>query len=236
MPLPSTSKRSSQRGQRPLNRDRILDCAIALIEHDGPGALSMRRLGAVVGVEAMSLYHHFRSRDELLAAIGDRLLEPLQELEPGDDWRQAARRFATALRDVAVSHPATFQLLGLQPFDTPASLRPVERLLQVLVRHGFSPAHALAIYRTTVSYARGYALAEATGFTVDAGQRAGRRRLAKLSSSEFPILAGRADELAALDADAAYELGLDALLAGLERPAMPKRTRPEADRADASPP
>ena len=193
-------------------------------------------MGAVLGVEAMSIYHHFRSRDELLAAIGDRLLEPLHELELGDEWRPAARLFATALRDVAVSHPATFQLLGLQPFDTPASLRPVERLLEVLVSQGFSPAHALAIYRTTVSYARGYALAEATGFTVDAARHAGRRRLAKLRSSEFPILAGRADELAELEADVAYEFGLDALLDGLEGPATPTPTGREADRAGAPPP
>jgi hypothetical protein len=70
--------------------------------------------------------------------------------------------------------PATFRLIGLQPFDSPASLRPVERLLGVLVAHGFAPADALAVYRAVASYARGYALAEATGFTVDAAE--GRAR------------------------------------------------------------
>jgi Tetracyclin repressor-like, C-terminal domain len=88
----------------------------------------------------------------------------------------------------------------------------------VLVKRGFSPGDALAIYRATVSYARGYALAEATGFTVDATRPAGRRRLAALPRDEFPILSGRAKELAALDPDAAYELGLRALLAGLADP------------------
>jgi AcrR family transcriptional regulator len=204
--------------QRPLNQDVILDGAVALIEREGPGALSMRRLGASLGVEAMAIYHHFGSRDELLAAIADRLLRPLHEVECSDDWREACRRFATALRDIAVERPATFQLLGLQPFDTPVSLEPVERLLGVLVAHGFGAAEALAIYRATVSYARGYALAEATGFTVDATRPDGRRRLASLSQREFPILAGRARELAALDADAAYELGLRALLVGLADP------------------
>jgi AcrR family transcriptional regulator len=154
--------------QRPLNRGLILDGAIELIEREGPGALSMRRLGSRLGVEGMAIYHHFASRDELLSAIGDRLLEPLQTLELGDDWREGCRRFATTLRDIAVAQPATFQLLGLQPLDTPASLQPVERLVGVLVARGFSPPEALGIYRATVSYARGYALAEATGFTVDA--------------------------------------------------------------------
>ena len=78
----------------------------------------------------------------------------------------------------------------------------------VLVAGGFTPAAALGVYRATVSYARGYALAEATGFTVDAAKPDGRRRLAALPRGEFPILAGRARELAALDADGGYELGL----------------------------
>ena len=82
---------------QPLNREVILDGAIALIERDGPASLSMRRLGSELGVEGMAIYHHFQGREELLAAIGDRLLEPLHELELGDDWRDACRRFAIAL-------------------------------------------------------------------------------------------------------------------------------------------
>ena len=214
MPRTATQAVPKRKPQRPLNRGLILDQAVALIEAEGPGGLSMRRLGSSLGVEAMALYHHFAGRDELLKAMGDRLLEPLHDLQLGDDWREACRRFATALRDVAVARPATFQLLGLQPFDTPSSLGPVERLLGVLVADGFTPAAALAVYRAAVSYARGYALAEATGFTVDAAKPDGRRRLAALPRGEFPILAGRARELAALDADSGYKLGLEALLTG----------------------
>lgn len=221
MPDASTSPSRQRRGsagshrRTPLTRRSIVTSAIALIEREGPDALSMRRLGKRLGVEAMALYHHFTSRDELIAAIADHLLAPLDELQPTGDSSEACRRFATALRNVAVQHAATFRLVGLQPFDSPSALRPVERLLQVLVRDGFSPAHALAIYRSVVSYARGYALAEATGFTVDATQPSGRRRLSALPADEFPVLAGRADELTALDADQVYALGLDAMLSGL---------------------
>jgi AcrR family transcriptional regulator len=201
-----------------LTRRVILDRALELIESDGAAALTMRRLGAALGVEAMSLYHHFANRDELLGALGDRLLEPLHELELGDDWREACRRFATVLREIALRRPATFQLLGLQPFDTPFLLAPVERLMGVLVAGGFAPARALAVYRATVSYARGYALAEAGGFTVDAAHSAGRARLSALPGDEFPILAGRAGELATLNPGSAYELGLGALLVGFAEP------------------
>jgi AcrR family transcriptional regulator len=218
MPRAVASAPSRRDVQRPLNRGLILEAAIELIEQEGSGALSMRRLGSRLGVEGMAIYHHFDSRDELLSSIGDRLLEPLHTLELGGDWRESCRRFATMLRDIAVARPATFQLLGLQPLDTAASLRPVERLVGVLVAQGFSAPEALAIYRATVSYARGYALAEATGFTVDAARPGARRRLAALPPADFPILAGRAQELAELDADRAYQLGLDALLRGLAGP------------------
>ncbi len=212
----SPARRS--RPKRGLSLDLILDAAMALIERDGSDALSMRRLGAELGVEGMALYHHVAGRDELLRAIGDRLREPLHDLQLTDDWRAACWRFATALRDIASARPATFRLVGMQPFDTPRSLRPVERLLGVLVAQGFGPADALGVYRAVASYARGYALAEATGFTVDLAQPSGRERLSALAPDEYPILAGRAQELAALDADSGYERGLRALLDGLPNP------------------
>lgn len=231
MPL-TASRRPRRTSQHRLSQDTILAAAVALIESEGPEALSMRHLGSTLGVEAMSIYHHFASRDELLRAIGDRMLGPVGELELGSDWRDACRLFATALRNVAVTHPSTFRLLGLQPFDTPEALRPVERLMGVLVASGFSPSEALGIYRAVVSYARGYALAETTGFTVDAAHRSGRRRLAELPKDEFPLLAGRLRELGALTADDGYVLGLEGLLAGLRGPT--RRVRRSARRAQSS--
>ena len=221
MPDASTSGTRPRRGagtghrRTPLTRQSIVAGAIALIEREGPDALSMRRLGARLGVQGMALYHHFSSRDELLGAIADELLAPLNQLEPTDDWREACRRFATTLRSVAVQRSATFQLVGLQPFDSSSALRPVERLLEVLVGAGFPPHRALGVYRAIVSYARGYALAEATGFTVDATHPVGRRRLRALPPEEFPVLAGQAEDLAALEAHEAYVLGLEAMLRGL---------------------
>ncbi|MGH2920195.1 MAG: TetR/AcrR family transcriptional regulator C-terminal domain-containing protein [Solirubrobacteraceae bacterium] len=203
---------STRRTHRRLNRDLIVDTAIALIERDGADALSMRRLGAELGVEAMSLYHHVPNRAELLSAVSERMLAPLQAIEFDRGWREACRGFAHALRGIAVTHPATFGLVGMRPLNSPPVLRVVERLLAVLVADGFEPRDALAVYRAVASYARGYALAEAVGFTVDASDPHARDRLQALSPTEFPILSGRARELSSLDADSGFERGLDALL------------------------
>jgi AcrR family transcriptional regulator len=215
------------RSHHTLNAELIVDRAIALIERDGPGALSMRRLGAELGVEGMAIYHYFVGRHELLAAIAERLLGPLGELVLDCEWPEACRRFAVALREIARDKPATFQLLGMQPLDGQGALNAVERLLDALVQAGFSARDALAVYRAAVSYARGYALAEATGFTVDASRPEGRRRLESLPADVFPILSGRAGELAALDANEAFESGLRALLAGFaaEADAVPTGSR-----------
>ena len=182
----------------------------------------MRRLGGALGVEGMAIYHHFEGRDDLLAAIAERLFEPLQDAGLDGDWRGSCAAFAIRLREIALARAATFALVGLQPFGQ-ASLIPVERLVSILVSAGFDPATALAIYRATVSYARGYALAEATGFTVDAAGAEGLQRLRTLNVEEFPVLAGRAAELIELDPDRAFRLGLDALLRGLDEPGAAAR-------------
>jgi len=175
----------------------------------------MRRLGSELGVEAMALYHHLPNRDALVTAIADRVLEPLGVLEPSHDWREACSSVAHTVRDIAVRRPATFRLIGLQPFDSKPALRSVERLLAILVSAGFDPADALAVYRAVSSYARGYALAEATGFTVDAAAPEGRRRLRALRPDDFPILRARTPDLVRLKPDAGFEFGLTALIRGI---------------------
>ena len=178
----------------------------------------MRRLAGELGVEAMSLYHHVESRSELLRALSERIFGPLEAIELVGGWRDVCRRFARALRAIAAARPATFALVGLQPLDTPVALRPIEVLLGALVARGFSPSDALTVYRSVASYARGYALAEVAGFTVDAADPDARARLRALPVHDFPVLAGRAAELAHVDADSSFEQGLDALLRGLPDP------------------
>ena len=201
-----------------LSPDAIVATATALVDREGGDALSMRRLGADLGVEGMAIYHHVRSRDELLRLMADRLLAPLEELELPSRWREACIAYATALRGIALAHPSTFALVGLRPYGTASALGSVERLLAVLVNEGFEPAQALGVYRVVASYARGYALAEASGFTVSATDETSREILASLSAHDFPILGGRLADLVRLDPADAFATGLRALVEGLPDP------------------
>ena len=145
----------------------------------------MRRLGATLGVQAMSLYHHVGSREELADAIAERIYRPADQVELGSDWREAAARFARALRSVAVQSPRVFRLVGLHPGETPRV--EAERLVSVLVAAGFSRPQALVMHRAVASYARGYALGEVGGFIAGVGE---------------------------IEADESFERGLQALLDG----------------------
>lgn len=216
----AVSPRSSQPDR--LTLDGIVDAAIALTESEGAGALSMRRLGRALGVEGMAIYYYVRGREELLRLMADRLFEPLLDGPAVTGWRDACESFAERLRAIALARPATFALVGLRPFDTPISLRAVEQLLAKLTGSGLTPGAALATYRVVASYARGYALAEAYGFTVSAADPAALDILGALPQEEFPILAGRTSELAALDPDETFKLGLRALIHGLAEPGRGK--------------
>ena len=119
MPRTTSSPPARRPSRSPLNRDVILDAAIELIEHDGPGALSMRRLGSRLGVEGMAIYHHFAGRDELLSAIGDRLLTPLHALEPGGRLARGVPAFCDRVARPCRRPTGHLSTARLQPFDTP---------------------------------------------------------------------------------------------------------------------
>lgn len=200
---------------RRLTREAVLDAAIDLVERDGAPALSMRRLGAELGVEAMSLYHHVSGRDDVLTGMAERLMSRFPPPPTQAGWQDAGEWFARQLRVVATASPNTFALTAMRPLRSPVALAPVEAVLDAMVRAGASPVDALVAYRALASYARGYALAEVVGFTVDASTSSGADDLAVLDPAAFPVLGGRAGELGELGPDRAFDAGLRALVDGL---------------------
>lgn len=151
----------------PLTRDRIVAEALRLVDEDGAAALSMRNVAAALHVEAMSLYHHVRNREDLLDGLADLLV--VSELPIPDDrqpWDDALRDFTRAIRRCAKRHPAAFRLVGLRPLRSDRALQPIHGLLARLTDSHLSAATAAATYRLAAAYARGFALAELEGLTL----------------------------------------------------------------------
>ncbi len=221
----------TETARRPLTPELVLGTAVRLADTEGLPAVSMRRLGQELGVEAMSLYHHVANKDALLVGmvdivVGELLAEvgPAGGAEAGHDWAAALRSRILTARRVMLRHP---WLPGVLETRTSLSLPLItwyESVLATLVVGGFSydlAHHAL--------HALG---SRALGFSqelFDPGKGGGggqsEEELTAMASA-FPHLAGMIAEVAHEDPDstlgwcddqAEFEFGLDVLLDGLER-------------------
>jgi AcrR family transcriptional regulator len=193
-----------------LSRDKIVAEALALIDDEGLGTLSTRRLAGRLGVSGPSLYNHFATMDDLVEAVADQVIGQV-DLSPLDDaelWHEALRRWARSYREALAAHPNLIQVAVHGPGRRPAALRMADAVFGLLVRAGWPPREATEIGALMRFFVAGAALGSfAGGFSDDPG----------LYGADYPHLS-RAHLLAARSRDiddAAFELGLDSLLAGL---------------------
>ena len=160
--------------RRPLSRERIITTAIEFVDKHGLTALTMRRLGAELGVEAMSLYRYMNGREDLLEGMVDNMVAHLHlqpdddQLGPSDGWQSYLQWLAHGVRALARTHPNVFPLIATRhpaaPWLRPPlrSLRVVEEFLTTLIERGFSDTRAVATYRAFSSFLLGHLLLEAS--------------------------------------------------------------------------
>jgi AcrR family transcriptional regulator len=217
-----------------LDRERILQAALDFIDEQGLAALTMRRLGASLDVEAMALYRYVPGREDLLDGVVDRVVETLFDNDDGDDiylgdhagWQDYLVRLAHGVRRIALAHPAVFPLVASRPPAAPwvrpplRSLRLIESFLGTLCDAGFSDQAAVAAYRAYSSFLLGHLLLEVTQIGAQVslldqpeGDPEAQR---KTDLSSYPNLS-RVEPLLGLDRSAAeFEESLENLLDRLE--------------------
>jgi TetR/AcrR family tetracycline transcriptional repressor len=201
--------------RQPLNRRRILEAAVRFVDREGLEALSMRKLGSELGVEAMSLYNHVPNKGALLDGMVEVLLGELEVPPEDEGWERRLREAYQAFRRLAHDHPNVFPLLVVRPPDTVDGIWLVEEFLKTLRGAGFDPETALNAFRALSSYASGYAMAEIRGFAMEpAGARLGA---ATLSPDDFPHIHELDAPLRKVDHDAEFEFGLGLILTGLQK-------------------
>lgn len=190
-----------------LTRERVLEAALALADAEGLDALSMRRLGQALGVEAMSLYRHVADKEDLLDGLHGAVLAGLPPLPSRGGWRARAEAAARGLREALRRHPRLALLFASRPAVAPASLALFDAVLGVLEEAGLSRGDALRGVHALLAYVVGSCLwhgAIDRGPTAEAV--AGHPRVA----AAFSLLLEEG-----WDQDAEFELGLAALLDGL---------------------
>jgi AcrR family transcriptional regulator len=217
------------RTRRPLSRERVLEKAIALADKDGIEALSMRKLGQALGVEAMSLYNHVGSKGELVAAMVDQVVERF-DLPDDGRWDDAIRRCALSAYDLLHEHPWACSL-AVAPSDARLiggpRIRYMEWLLRRLREAGFGADLAYSAYHTVDSHIFGFTLwqqghANAAQMLAPDGDEVEQfaARLLEQLRPQFPYLAEHGDlHLAAEAPDGRheFEFGLDLILDGLKK-------------------
>ncbi|ODU03231.1 MAG: AcrR family transcriptional regulator [Pseudonocardia sp. SCN 72-86] len=178
------------RGRRVgLTRDRVVAEAVAIADVEGLAALSMRRLGKALDVEAMSLYNHVTDKDDLLDGMIDAVFARI-DLPSGADWREAMVRRAHSAREVLNRHRWAVGLMESRTTPGLATLRHHDAVLGALRSGGFSVALAAHAFSAIDSYLYGFVLQE-TSLPFDTGEQAAELAQTMLGdqAAQFPHLA-----------------------------------------------
>ncbi|WP_432843503.1 TetR/AcrR family transcriptional regulator [Dactylosporangium sp. CA-092794] len=145
-----------------LHRDDILAAAVAVIDAEGLEALTMRRLGAALGVAAMSLYRHFPNRDAVLSGVVARLTTSTS-YAVRDAWAVSLRSFAVAYRRMLLDHPRAVALLATHPIDAGTGLGLVAPLFEQFAAEGIDQEHAITVVQSVAVFTLGHVLAQVGG-------------------------------------------------------------------------
>jgi AcrR family transcriptional regulator len=217
----------------PLSPRRITAASIDYIDEFGLPELTMRKVAATLGVEAMSLYKHINSRDELLDGIVDTVLDeltgdPAVRLKPDTDWQNYLRRLAYGLRRIALKHPQVFPLIATRPPAAPwirpplRSLRWIEAMLAELATNGFTAEQAVDAYKAFTSFLLGHLLLEVAQLDVPIGpeetSQINKPDPPVVELDSYPTVQQFAGSLAKNTSAAEFEASLENLLDRLAGP------------------
>ncbi|MGH7244983.1 MAG: TetR/AcrR family transcriptional regulator [Phycisphaerales bacterium] len=221
-----------------LSCSRIARQAIAIIDRDGTEALTMRALSSELNVEPMSLYSHFKNKNDLLAEVAATLLSDITLAEPAAPPRKRLVVLAEQLRKLGHRHPNAFALIILNPHRLESALRITEAALDAYVQAGLSGRAAVQAQRVLIGFVRGYTMWEIGGFAI--GCRPGPDKplrdrvvgdLRALGEENFPNVYRLADSLTHFAPDAEFQTGVNLIL-DATMPAMraaaptPRKRRP----------
>ena len=215
------TKKTTAEPRLPLTRERVLRTAIALADEGGIEALSMRKLGHELGVEAMSLYNHVAGKNDLLDSITDLVLSEI-ELPADGDWKTALRRSAVSAHEVLRRHPWACNLALSSKRVVPVSVRRADWMLRRLREGGFSAEVTYHAYHALDAHILGFTLWQLGHGIVD------QEHVAELAAEffrlfppdEYPYMHEHARqhmEGFGQGEKGAFELVLDLILDGLER-------------------
>jgi AcrR family transcriptional regulator len=214
--------------ERPgLSRAQIVQTALAIIDRDGVSGLSMRKLGAELGVDAMAVYYHLPNKSALFDGVIDAVYADarLADMPRTGTWREQVTEFMHRLRAAIRRHPNALPVVATRPAYVPSMLDFGDYALGVAVAAGFPAADAIDMVNCLATYTIGHVLAE-LGEPVGGDTLATEEVTALLTAGTYPNLARAFSEGYDYRPDHQYTLGLEAMLDGFERRLRTSKRRP----------
>jgi AcrR family transcriptional regulator len=200
-----------------LSRNAVVDAALAIVDAAGLQGLTIRALAQELGVPPMTLYAHFKTKNELLDLAFERLLQRLVPPECGSTWQAEFEDVCRHMRRVLLEHPHWIALLTR--VSVPRSAMEIyHRLLSLMWRDGFYPEAAMFAFSSAMSLAIGSVLVERMmGHPPVPVQRLAlmKRMLAEMPHGRYPRIAAVAPKFDRWSFENVFELGLHSLVAGL---------------------
>ncbi len=198
----------------PLTRERIIAAAVVLVDQSGLDALSMRKLGAALGVEAMSLYNHVDNKDDVLDGILDAVLREVPAPDLALPWQARMRSVAHSFRRIGLAHPGVLPMFSSRRIISPDGFSAIAGIHGILRDAGFDDECSLDAFVFVASFITGYVQIDVGRIVM---QQAGR--VTDFESWDEPR---HADAVAlglglrARDWDTEFDRCIDLMLAGLE--------------------
>jgi AcrR family transcriptional regulator len=150
--------RSGGGGQPTRSREQIVRATVELLDAEGLGGLSMRRLGNRLGSGATSIYWYVANKDDLLELAVDEVMGEIEVPDPAEHgWREAAATVGREMRSMILRHGWIAGLLGTRPTIGPNALRLSDRTIKILLTAGFTGAEVVYASTLVISHAFGTA-------------------------------------------------------------------------------
>lgn len=215
-----TAHNTAEPARLPLTRDRILARAIEYADTNGLEAMSMRKLGGTLGVEAMSLYNHISGKDDLIAGMVDLVMEEVELPDPGGNWKQELETSSNSAHDTFVDHPWIAEILMKPIAATPNRFDYMEAVLATLRRGGFSVELTHHAFHALETHTIGYTMQQvAFDFDEESLKVAATDFLTALDADTYHYLAEHIGYHVDPPADdiRPFHFGLGLILDGIER-------------------
>ena len=231
--MTSTTARRSGRATDPgrrrprgsLSPEEIIAESLRLLDSHGTEGFSLPKLGRALGADPTAVYRHFASKDDLILAIADRLIEEATAgLSPSPCWVDTVLDVTRRMRATYILHPAAASLSAYRTTQRPAEMRIVNVLIGAVLQAGFQGPQAAVVYRAIGDFALAWAGGEAAFLALDerlqdADRAAWTRAYLAVNRTVYPNTWQVRDELPNVSDDDIFETILSVVVAGLRQQA-----------------